>query len=175
MVMLKKEGFKYPIEYTIIGTYQNEDGKKWLSYIREFAHEVNKYTQSLGLKVNVIEKHMDKKELIETACNAHVVVLPYSDPTQEASGILHDSLVCGKHIVVPEIGDVKTFKKAFYSFKFERPLETMKEALGRAFSAVISGRICNEWALAYAYYTSIDRIAKKHEEFYSKFLSRKGA
>ncbi|UXD22535.1 hypothetical protein IPA_05970 [Ignicoccus pacificus DSM 13166] len=172
LVMLKKEGFEHPVEYTIIGTYQNEDGKIWFEYIKEFAEQVNEYTEKLGLRINVIEQFMDKRELIERACSSDVVLLPYSDPTQEASGILHDSLVCGKHIVVPEIGDVKNFPKAFYPFKFENPLETMKEALRRAFEELLKGNRCNPWALAYAYYTSADKVAKKHVELYSKVRSQ---
>ncbi len=173
LVMLKKEGFKHPVEYTIIGTYQDDAGKQWAEYITKFAEEVNKYTKNIGLTIKVINKHMSKEELIRAACTSHVVLLPYSDPTQEASGILHDSLVCGRHIVVPEIGDVITFRKAFYPFKFENPLETMKEALKRAFSEVLKGNNCNPWALAYAYYTAIDRVAKRHADIYANSSKRR--
>ncbi len=175
LVSLKLEGFDKPIRYRVVGTTQDEAGEKWYNYIRKFVDEIKDYLREIGLEVVVEKKMMTKKELIETACSAHVVLLPYSDPTQEASGILHDSLVCGKHIVVPKIGDVRNYPDAFYPFEIENPLVTMNEALRKALNNVVNGQLCNPSAFAYAYYTAIDRVAKVHAELYARARSRRSS
>ena len=171
LVSLKEEGFPKKIRYRIVGSPQDEVGERWLNIIKSFVEEVKEDLDKLGLEISIETKFMSKEKLIETACNADVVLLPYSDPTQEASGILHDSLTCGRHIVVLKIGDVRNYPKAFYPFGLEDPLRGMKEALRRAFERLLKGERCNEDALAYAYYTAIDRIAEKHVKLYES-LSR---
>ncbi|NPA84602.1 MAG: hypothetical protein GXO07_01185 [Crenarchaeota archaeon] len=171
LVSLKAEGLDVPIRYTVIGTTQDEAGERWYSYIKEFVEEIKEDLKKVGLEIVVQKKMMTKEELIRRACGAHIVLLPYSDPTQEASGILHDSLVCGKHIVVPQIGDVRNYPDAFYPFDIFNPLETMKEALRRAINEVLKGNLCNPSAFAYAHFTAIDRVARRHAELYAKLRS----
>ncbi len=169
LVSLKREGFPKKIKYRIVGSPQDEVGEKWLRMIKGFVDEIKDYLEELGLEISIESKFMSKEKLIETACNADVVLLPYSDPTQEASGILHDSLICGRHIVVLRIGDVRNYPKAFYPFDIEDPLRGMKEALRKAMERIMKGERCNEDALAYAYYTAIDRVAEEHIKIYETF------
>ena len=175
LVSLKTEGLDVPIRYTIVGTTQDEAGEKWYSYMKSFIDEIKEDLKKLDLEISIVKKMMTKRELIERACSAHVVLLPYSDPTQEASGIVHDSLVCGKHVVVPRIGDVRNYPDAFYPFEIDDPLNTMKEALRKAIGEVVKGNLCNSSAFAYAYFTAIDRVAARHAELYAKLRSRRSS
>jgi len=173
LVSLALEGLEVPLRYTVVGTTQDEAGERWYQYMKDFIDEISKYTEKLGLEIRIVKKMMTKEELIERACSAHVVLLPYSDPTQEASGIVHDSLTCGKHIVVPKIGDVRNYPEAFHPFDIDDPLPTMKQALRRAIDEVLRGNLCNPGALAYARFTAVDRVARRHAELYATLRSRR--